>query len=125
MQRSPAAASRSALRRSLDRLARWDVRIQRRVSESSRCPSSRGFAMAVQLDEFKTRQRAIWGAGDFATISKHIADVGALVTATWTPEGVAGGIFRASAAYMPPPPDYASPPILWGTKEYVRERFGS
>ena len=188
--------------------------------------------MAVQLDEFKTRQRAIWGAGDFATISKHIADVGelvvahagiepgmrvldvacgagnaaipaaragarvtgldlvpelleqgrakadaagvevawvegdaeqlpfedgsfdrvlstfghmfaprhqrvademirvcreggAMVTATWTPEGVAGGIFRASAAYMPPPPDYASPPILWGTEEYVRERFGS
>src|ERR687892_426473 len=174
--------------------------------------------MAVQLEEFKQRQRAIWDAGDYATVSVHIADVGerlvegagvepgmsvldvacgagnaaipaaragakvtgldlvpklleqgrakaeaagleiewvegdaeelpfedgsfdrvlsifghmfaprhqrvademirvcreggAMVTATWTPEGVAGGIFRASAAYMPPPPDYASPPI--------------
>jgi SAM-dependent methyltransferase len=188
--------------------------------------------MAVQLDEFKTRQRAIWDAGDYATLSKHIADVGelvvaraeieagmrvldvacgtgnaalpaaragarvtgldlvpklleegrakadaagvevewvegdaeelpfedasfdrvvstfghmfaprhqrvademarvtreggAIVTATWTPEGVAGGVFRASAEYMPPPPDFASPPILWGTEKHVRELFGS
>ncbi|MGH2451048.1 MAG: hypothetical protein ACRDGE_07230 [Candidatus Limnocylindria bacterium] len=49
---------------------------------------------------------------------------GAVVTAAWTREGVTGGIFAASAEYMPPPPDYASPPILWGSEEYVREMFG-
>jgi SAM-dependent methyltransferase len=188
--------------------------------------------MAVQLDEFKTRQRAIWEAGDYATLSERIADVGELVvaragiepgmsvldvacgagnatipaaragarvtgidlvpklleqgrakaqaagleiewvdgdaeelpfedgsfdrvlstfghmfaprhrrvaeemarvcrkgggivTATWTPEGVTGPIFEASAAYMPPPPDYASPPILWGKEDYVRDLFRS
>ena len=188
--------------------------------------------MAVQLDEFKTRQRAVWNAGDYATLSEHIADVGELVvarariepgtsvldvacatgnaarpaaragarvtaldlvpkllehgrakaeaagleiewidgdaedlpfedgsfdrvlstfghmfaprhrrvademarvcrrggaiaTATWTPEGVTGDIFAASAAYMPPPPDYASPPILWGREDYVRELFAN
>jgi SAM-dependent methyltransferase len=188
--------------------------------------------MAVQLDEFKTRQRAIWDAGDYGTLSEHIADVGelvvaragvepgmrvldvacgtgnaaipaaragarvtgldlvpkllkdgrakadaagvevewvegdaeelpfedgifdrvlstfghmfaprhrrvademvrvcrdggAIVTATWTPEGVAGRVFAASAAYMPPPPDFASPPVLWGSEEHVRELFGS
>ena len=187
--------------------------------------------MAVQLDEFKTRQRDVWGAGDYAPLSEHIADVGQLVvdragveaemrvldvacgtgnaalpaaragarvtgldlvpklleqgrtkagaeglvidwvegdaedlpfedgsfdrvfstfghmfaprhrrtademarvcsrggqivTATWTPEGITGAIFAASASYMPPPPDYASPPILWGTEEHVRELFG-
>lgn len=48
---------------------------------------------------------------------------GAIVTATWTPEGVAGEIFRVSGSYMPPPPDYASPPILWGREDHVRERF--
>src|SRR5918996_1638310 len=32
--------------------------------------------MAVQLEEFKQRQRAIWDAGDYATVSVHIADVG-------------------------------------------------
>jgi hypothetical protein len=26
---------------------------------------------------------------------------------------------------MPPPPDFASPPILWGTEEHVRDAFGS
>ena len=43
----------------------------------------------------------------------------------WTPEGVAGEVFRATGSYMPPPPDYASPPILWGTEDHVREMFGS
>ncbi|HEU0304207.1 MAG TPA: methyltransferase domain-containing protein [Gaiellaceae bacterium] len=50
---------------------------------------------------------------------------GRIVTATWTPEGVAGRTIRAGASYMPPPPDYASPPILWGSEDYVRERFAS
>jgi SAM-dependent methyltransferase len=48
---------------------------------------------------------------------------GAIVTATWTPEGVAGPLFGTAASYLPPPPDYASPPIWWGRAEYVRERF--
>ena len=50
---------------------------------------------------------------------------GAIVTATWTPEGVGGAIFAAGASFMPPPPDYASPQILWGREDYVREMFGS
>jgi SAM-dependent methyltransferase len=188
--------------------------------------------MAVQLDEFKTRQREVWGAGDYATLSEYISDIGArvvegagvepgvevldvacgtgnaaiqaaraggrvtaldlvpklleqgrarasaaglevewvegdaeqlpfedgsfdgvlstvghmfaprhqrvademvrvcrpggsIVTATWTPDGVAGQTIKAGAVFMPPPPEYASPPILWGTEDYVRERFGS
>ena len=43
----------------------------------------------------------------------------------WTPEGSVGDVLRASASYMPPPPDFASPPILWGTEVHVREMFGS
>jgi SAM-dependent methyltransferase len=188
--------------------------------------------MAVQLDEFKTRQRATWAAGDYATLSERIADVGelvaaragiergmrvldvacgtgnaaipaaraggrvtgldlvpklleqgrakaesegveiewvegdaeelpfedasfdrvlssfghmfaprhrqvaaemvrvcrkggAIVTATWTADGVFGALSAASAPFMPPPPDYASPPVLWGTEEYIREMFGA
>jgi ubiquinone/menaquinone biosynthesis C-methylase UbiE len=50
---------------------------------------------------------------------------GTIATCTWLPEGVAGRIFAASAAYAPPPPDFASPPILWGTEEHVRAMFGS
>lgn len=48
---------------------------------------------------------------------------GIIVTATWTPEGTVGEVFKASAAYMPPPPDYASPPIQWGSEDHVRELF--
>ena len=48
---------------------------------------------------------------------------GAIVTATWTPEGTVGELFKVSASYMPPPPDYASPPPLWGREDHVRELF--
>lgn len=48
---------------------------------------------------------------------------GAIVTATWLPDGSVGEVFAISASFMPPSPDYASPPILWGNEEYVRERF--
>ncbi len=42
----------------------------------------------------------------------------------WTPEGTVGEVFRLTGTYMPPPPDYASPPVLWGTEAHVREMFG-
>jgi ubiquinone/menaquinone biosynthesis C-methylase UbiE len=187
--------------------------------------------MAIQLDEFKARQRKMWDAGDYATLSEHIADIGervvaraeidpglsvldvacgtgnaaikaaragaqvtgldlapklleqgrakaeaegldlewvegdaeqlpfeegafdrvlstvghmfaprhrqvademirvcrrggAIVTATWTPEGIFGPLSAAAAEFMPPPPEYASPPVLWGSEDYVREMFG-
>src|ERR671911_1438216 len=35
----------------------------------------------LQLDEFKTKQRAVWDAGDFSALSTYIADVGQLVVA--------------------------------------------
>jgi SAM-dependent methyltransferase len=186
--------------------------------------------MAVQLDDFKTRQRSMWAAGDYATLSEHIKDVGArlvdragidpgmrvldvacgagnaaipaaragasvtgldLVPALleagrrrasdagvevewvegdaealpfddgsfervlstfghmfaprheqtadqmarvcvdggvigiccWTPEGSVGDVQRAVGMYLPAPPDYASPPLLWGSEEHVREMF--
>ncbi|HJR94125.1 MAG TPA: methyltransferase domain-containing protein [Gaiellaceae bacterium] len=188
--------------------------------------------MTSMLDEFKQRQRAMWAAGDYATLSEHIKDIGELLVeragvkpgmhvldvacgtgnaaipaaragahvtgldlvpelleggrkqataegveiewvegdaedlpfedgaydrvfstaghmfaprhqrtademarvcraggviafCCWTPEGVVGDVFRATGSYMPPPPDFASPPILWGTEAHVREMFGS
>ena len=50
---------------------------------------------------------------------------GAIAICCWTPEGSAGDVVRASGSYMPPPPDFALPPILWGTEEHVREMFDS
>jgi SAM-dependent methyltransferase len=41
----------------------------------------------------------------------------------WTPEGQIGELFKIMGAYMPAPPDYASPPPLWGSEEHVRGLF--
>jgi SAM-dependent methyltransferase len=50
---------------------------------------------------------------------------GAIAVCCWTPEGTVGDLFRATGPYMPPPPDYALPPLLWGTEDHVREMWGS
>jgi ubiquinone/menaquinone biosynthesis C-methylase UbiE len=50
---------------------------------------------------------------------------GTIVTATWAADGLFGAMSAAAASYLPSSPDYASPPVLWGREEYVRERFAS
>jgi SAM-dependent methyltransferase len=50
---------------------------------------------------------------------------GIVAICTWTPEGTVGDVFRASAPFMPPAPDYASPPSLWGTEDHVRDMFAA
>jgi SAM-dependent methyltransferase len=50
---------------------------------------------------------------------------GVIAICCWTPEGSVGDVFRASASYLPAPPDFASPPLLWGTANHVREMFPS
>jgi SAM-dependent methyltransferase len=52
-------------------------------------------------------------------------DGGVIGICCWTPEGVTGELFGAIGSHMPPPPDYAQPPLLWGTEAHVREMFGS
>jgi SAM-dependent methyltransferase len=42
----------------------------------------------------------------------------------WTPEGQIGELFKIMGRYLPSPPDYASPPPLWGSEEHVRGLFG-
>jgi SAM-dependent methyltransferase len=41
----------------------------------------------------------------------------------WTPEGAIGELFKIMGRYMPAPPDYASPPPLWGNEEHVSGLF--
>ncbi len=50
---------------------------------------------------------------------------GKVVVAAWTPNGMVGRMFRASAPYMPPPPDGFVPPVMWGEQEHVRGLFAS
>jgi SAM-dependent methyltransferase len=50
---------------------------------------------------------------------------GRIVVAAWTPDGMIGRMFRASAPYMPPPPEGFVPPVMWGAEGHVRGLFES
>jgi SAM-dependent methyltransferase len=41
----------------------------------------------------------------------------------WTPEGSIGDFFRTVNKYLPPPPEFVSPPLMWGDEKYVCELF--
>jgi ubiquinone/menaquinone biosynthesis C-methylase UbiE len=43
---------------------------------------------------------------------------------SFTPEGLASAFFDSLGRHAPPPPPGASPPLLWGSEEHVRELFG-
>jgi SAM-dependent methyltransferase len=48
---------------------------------------------------------------------------GVIGLVNWTPEGQIGDLFKIMGRYLPAPPDYASPPPLWGNEEHVRGLF--
>lgn len=50
---------------------------------------------------------------------------GRLGIVAWTPEGWVGDFFRLLGAHLPPPPPFASPPVLWGDADYARSLFGN
>jgi SAM-dependent methyltransferase len=56
-------------------------------------------------------------------IGRVLRPGGRIGIASWTPEGVIGDFFGAVAAHLPPPPSFASPPIMWGNPDHVRRLF--
>ena len=48
---------------------------------------------------------------------------GRFVLATWPIDGMIGELFDLIASFMPEPPDWASPPALWGDERHVRALF--
>lgn len=48
---------------------------------------------------------------------------GKIANAAWTPESLVGRSFIAMAKHLPPPPPGFTPPVLWGTEDWVRELF--
>jgi len=43
---------------------------------------------------------------------------------SWTPEGMIGALFRTMGQFMPPPPEGAQPPPLWGGEKHLRGLLG-
>ena len=56
-------------------------------------------------------------------MARVIGPGGVIATATWLPDGNVGKFFGTVGKYMPPPPDFAEPPLLWGSEDHVREMF--
>jgi SAM-dependent methyltransferase len=50
---------------------------------------------------------------------------GLIALANWTPEGFIGRFFKVLSGYMPPLPDFASPPPKWGSEAHVDGLLGS
>jgi SAM-dependent methyltransferase len=67
----------------------------------------------------------------FAPRSRVVADEllrvtrpgGTIVLANWTPRGMVGQLFQTMGRFMPPPPDWVTPPPVWGSDEHLRELF--
>jgi ubiquinone/menaquinone biosynthesis C-methylase UbiE len=49
---------------------------------------------------------------------------GTIAMANWTPEGWVGQFFLTIVPFLPPPPEGALPPIMWGVEDHVRSLFG-
>jgi len=48
---------------------------------------------------------------------------GLIATATWTPEGSTGAMFKALAEYLPPPPEGVESPLAWGVEQHARDMY--
>jgi SAM-dependent methyltransferase len=48
---------------------------------------------------------------------------GRLIVCAWALESRLALVFQAAARYLPPAPDFASPPWLWGSERHVRALF--
>jgi SAM-dependent methyltransferase len=56
-------------------------------------------------------------------IARVLRRGGRLGLFNWTPEGAIGDFFRIVSNYVPPPPDFVDPPLLWGDEAHVRDLF--
>jgi SAM-dependent methyltransferase len=68
--------------------------------------------------QFAPRHRVV--AEELARVTRTGGRIGLI---NWTPEGLIGEMFKIMGRYLPAPPDYASPPPLWGSEEHTRELF--
>jgi ubiquinone/menaquinone biosynthesis C-methylase UbiE len=48
---------------------------------------------------------------------------GRIVLCNWAADGIIGHVFELMGRYMPPPPDFVSPPSLWGDGQHLRRLF--
>ena len=71
---------------------------------------------------------AMW-APDHQLVADELVRVcrpgGTIGMINFAADGLLAGFLDVFAAYAPPPPSWASPPLLWGDPDHIRQLFGA
>jgi SAM-dependent methyltransferase len=60
-----------------------------------------------------------------AEMARVTAPDGLIATAGWTQDGFGAAVLKLLAPHLPPPPEGAQPPLLWGDEAHAREMFAA
>jgi SAM-dependent methyltransferase len=80
--------------------------------------SSFDHVLSVFGVQFAPRHEVV--ARELARVARPGGTIGLV---NWTPAGLIGALFKVLGRYLPAPPDFVSPPPLWGDENHVRELF--
>ena len=56
-----------------------------------------------------------------AELARVVRPGGVVGTCTWATHGATAEMFKIVGGFMPPPPDFAQSPLLWGDEGHIRE----
>lgn len=56
-----------------------------------------------------------------AELARVVRPGGVVGTCTWALKGATAEMFKIVGGFMPPPPDFAQSPLLWGDEAHIRE----
>ncbi len=65
-----------------------------------------------------------WVEADAENLPFEDGSFDVVMSASWTPEGMLGDLFRTMKPFAPPPPPGAQPPPLWGSEQHLAGLFG-
>ena len=82
----------------------------------------------AEFDGVTSSVGAMW-APDHQLVADELVRVcrpgGTIGMINFAADGLLAGFLDVFAAYAPPPPSWASPPLLWGDPDHIRQLFGA
>ena len=82
----------------------------------------------AEFDVVTSSVGAMW-APDHQLVADELVRVcrpgGTIGMINFAADGLLAGFLDVFAAYAPPPPSWASPPLLWGDPDHIRQLFGA
>ncbi len=103
------------------RAADWDVVVNWVEGDAEDLPypdDSFDVVLSAFGVQFAPRHQVV--ADELARVTRPGGRIGLV---NWTPTGQIGELFKIMGSYLPKPPDFASPPPLWGDEQHVRDLF--